>query len=290
MKIKLLLLSVLAVVSTLTLRAQTDSIVSVKSDSTYYLHFFLPDSAQFMDCDWTRYTIAGDTVINGKKMKKVYETIYYSAAIYEDTLNAKYYVVYENSTDEKLFMDFSVKKGDEVIVTNSYVTKKVIVEDVRFDEKGRKMVEITAEGCMDLADVWIEGVGSVADVLFPEVSLYCIIDVWRKPLARIIVGDSVLYERITAEICDYYRGVSINYAKTDASICIYPNPAKDFLIIDAADYDCHTYEIISVSGAVQQSGELLPSIDISHLPVGVKLIVVLDDNGKTVCLSKFVKK
>ena len=288
MKIKLLL-SVLAVVSTVTLKAQTDSIVSVKSDSTYHLHFFLPDSAQFMDCDWTRYTIAGDTVINGKKMKKVYETVYYSAAIYEDTLNAKYYVVYENSTEEKLFMDFSANEGDLINVSNNYRTVEVQIHEVFFDENGRKIVRVKA--CDVIQDNWVEGIGSVSSVLFPAISTYCWSDVPESPFSRVVVEDSIVYELITAEICDYYyRGVSINDTKTDANICIYPNPAKDFLIIDAEDFDCHTYEIISASGAVQQSGELLPSIDISHLPVGVKLIVVIDDNGKAVYLSKFVKK
>ena len=108
MKHKLLTL-VLVVACTGGLRAQTDT--------AYHLHHFLPDSAQFTTCyDGVVYSIAGDTLINGKKMKKVYNPNQYYAAIYEDTLNAKYYAVYEGETEEKLFMDFSAKEGDEIMV------------------------------------------------------------------------------------------------------------------------------------------------------------------------------
>lgn len=279
MKTRLLLLF-FAVFSAGLLRAQ--------SDSTYQLQHFLPDSAQFMDCDQTCYIIAGDTVINGKKMKKVYENKHYYAAINEDTVNAKYYVVYENSTEEKLFMDFSVKKGDKVVVSDNFNTEEVTVVDVSFDEKGRKVVETEVGNW--IADVWVEGIGSVCDVLFTGVTLYGIADIDIKPLARIIVGNSIVYESITPEICDKDRGVSTKETKSDANICIYPNPAKDFLIIDAQDYDCHTYEIVSASGVVLQNGELFPSIDISRLPKGVKLIVVKDDNANVLYSSKFIKK
>ena len=126
-------------------------------------------------------------------------------------------------------------------------------------------------------------------MLFSGVTLYGIADIDIKPLARIMVGDSVIYERITAEICDKDRGISINDTKTKASISIYPNPAKDFLFIDAESLECCTYEIVSTSGAILQNGELLPSIDISHLAHGLKLFVVKDDNGTVIYSGRFVK-
>lgn len=289
MKTKLLFV-LLVVFSAGTLKAQTDS--------TYHLQHFLPDSAQFMDCDLTYYIIAGDTVINEKKMKKTYVSSleHYYAAIYEDTLNAKYYAVYKNSTKEILFMDFSVNKGDKVYLPLYYDDDEpidstwAIAESVYFDESGRKVVEMT--NGWEFSG-WVEGIGSLVPILFEEPFKFKVIREVNDPsLAKVVVGDSIVYERFTAEQCEYFKqfkGVNIN-TETEVSISTYPNPAKDFLIIDAQDYDCHTYEIISAFGTVEQSGALLPSIDISRLPVGVKVIVIKDDNGNVLYTSRFIKK
>lgn len=272
--------------------------VKAQSDTTYHLQHFLPDSAQFMECDQTcYYIIAGDTIINGKKMKKTYRSSleYYYAAIYEDTLNAKYYAVYKNSTKEILFMDFSVNKGDKVYLPLYYGDDKPMdstwatAKSVYFDESGRKVVEVS-NGWETSG--WVEGIGCLYPILFEEPFKFEVIREVNDPsLAKVVVGDSIIYERFTAEQCEYFKqfeGVDI-YTKTESSINTYPNPAKNFLIIDAEDYDCYTYEIISASGTVQQSGILLPSIDISRLSDGVKLIVVKDDNENVLYTSRFIK-
>ena len=261
--------------------------VKAQSDTTYHLQHFLPDSANFITClDWV-YCIAGDTVINGKKMKKVYDSAVkpdnYYAAIHEDTLNAKYYVIYKDETDEKLFMDFSSNVGGNIMVSDQYETLKVQVDSVNYDEKGRKVVFLRSE-CGDF-DCWVEGLGSTRFMLFRPT--YCIVDITVPPLKKITIGDSIVYEQYTNDDCETFSYSSVITITTKFNT--YPNPAKNFLIIDAEDYDCYTYEIISSSGAVQQSGELTPSIDISRLPSGTKLIVVKDDNGNVLYTSKFIK-
>ena len=267
------------------LRAQTDT--------AYHLHHFLPDSAQFTTCfDGVAYSITGDTLINGKKMKKVYAPFLYYAAIYEDTLNAKYYAVYKGETEEKLFMDFSANVGDEVTVSDKYSTQKVTVDSVFFDKNGRKVVSIISD-CHSNFDDWTEGIGSFWNILIPNVTLYCIADATSDAVARVTVGDSIVYEHFSIEDCKYlsqFRYNSINDSKTDANIRVYPNPAKEYLLINIEHFECCTYEIISVSGSLLQSGDLLPSIDICNLPQGLKLIVIKDDNNEIVYSTKFLKE
>ncbi|MBO7145674.1 MAG: T9SS type A sorting domain-containing protein [Salinivirgaceae bacterium] len=264
-----------------------------QSDTAYRLHHFLPDSAQFITClDGVVYSIAGDTLINGKKMKKVYNPNQYYAAIYEDTLNAKYFVVYESDTEEKLFMDFSAKEGDEIMVSDKYSSHKILVDSIWLDDSNRKIVSIRNK-CGHIADDWIEGIGSLWNVLIPFVTGYCLSDGNVESLARVVVDDSIVYEHFSMEDCksfELYRYNSINSSKTNDNICVYPNPAKDFLIVDIESLDCLTYDIISVFGTIEQSGDLLPSINIGGLPQGSKLIVVKNDNGEIVYTNKFIKQ
>ena len=270
-----------------------------QSDTAYRLHHFLPDSAQFITClDGVVYSIAGDTLINGKKMKKVYNPNQYYAAIYEDTLNAKYFVVYESDTEEKLFMDFSAKEGDEIMVSDKYSSHKILVDSIWLDDSNRKIVSIRNK-CGHIADDWIEGIGSSMNALIPFVTGYCHADGRFESLARVVVGDSIVYEQLSEVDCKnietYFKNSepnynSINTSKTNDNICVYPNPAKDFLLVDTETFDCHTYEIITAGGSVLQNGELLPSIDISRLPQGAKFIVVKNNNGEIVYSNKFIKQ
>ena len=280
MKLKLIAL-VLVVACAGRLKAQ--------SDTTYHLHHFLPDSAQFTTCyDGVVYSIAGDTLINDKKMKKVYNPNQYYAAIYEDTLNAKYYVVYEGETEAKLFMDFSVKEGDEIHLPYSYDVK-LAVDEVYFHESGRKVVKVRSN--IKVA-FWVEGVGNLWPVLFTNVADFVLFkESSESPLAKVLVGDSIVYEQISDADCkssEPYSSIKANYTNIDISI--YPNPAHDRLLIDSKTFECISYEIVSTSGAVLQEGDLLPYIDISSLPQGVKFIVVKNDNGDIVYLNKFIKQ
>lgn len=246
-----------------------------------------------MTCDSAFYIINGDTLISGKKMKKVYKSHInnYFAAIHEDTLNAKYYVVYKGSSEEKLFMDFSVEKDDVVKVSDNKASVDVVVEKTYFGETGRKSIYVKSTNSGDF-DFWVEGVGSTLDILIPDVSLYGHAGIESEALVRVTMGDSIVYERVTVEDCEYLKFLlrsSINNANHDTGISIYPNPAKDFLLIDIESFDCLNYEIISTSGTVLQSGDLLPSIDIGKLPQGVKMMVIRDENGQILATKRFVK-
>lgn len=264
--------------------------LKAQTDTAYHLHFFLPDSAKFITCLGWVYNIAGDTLIDGKKMKKVYESAIepdnYYAAIHEDTLNAKYYAVYKDETVEKLFMDFSSKVVENIMVSDKYITQNVRVDSIHFNKNGRKVVFLRSE-CGDF-DCWIEGVGSTRYMLFPP--KYCIADISAPPLKKIVVGDSIVYEQYTTADCESFSYTSVAAVIKNSDISIYPNPAKDYLLIDTEIYECHTYDIISTSGRILQRGELQPSIDISSLPQGAKLIVVKNDNGEIVYSNKFIKE
>lgn len=272
--------------------SQTDSTI------TYRLQHFLPDTAFYYSCENLLVrTVCGDTIINGNKMHKVYiktglyDEEHYEAAIREDTLSGKLYVLYKDSEyedpqKEVLLMDFSVEEGDTVILPrwkSCYGEMLVhVVDDIYYDEKGRKVIETITPEYNCVID-WIEGIGCVSNAIFPPVcGLY---DAIWHPLIRMFVGDSVVYD--FGSDCS----VAIEEHNTLQEKCsIYPNPASSYLIIDLDQIDCLSYEIITQAGTVCQTSDLNYCIDISNVPVGINYLIIKDEKGKVISFSKFVKK
>lgn len=272
--------------------SQTDSTI------TYRLQHFLPDTAFYYSCENSLVrTVCGDTIINGNKMHKVYNKTgfyddeHYEAAIREDTLSGKLYVLYKDSEyedpqKEVLLMDFSVEEGDTVILPRgkSYYGEMLVhvVDDIYYDEKGRKVIETITPEYNCVID-WIEGIGCVSNAIFPPVCGLC--DAIWHPLIRMFVGDSVVYD--FGSDCS----VAIEEHNTLQEKCsIYPNPASSYLIVDLEQIDCLSYEIITPVGVVCQSLELSNTIDISDVPSGINHLIVRNGDGDILYFSKFIKK
>lgn len=272
--------------------SQTDSTI------TYRLQHFLPDTAFYYSCENSLVrTVCGDTIINGNKMHKVYNKTgfyddeHYEAAIREDTLSGKLYVLYKDSEyedpqKEVLLMDFSVEEGDTVILPRgkSYYGEMLVhvVDDIYYDEKGRKVIETITPEYNCVID-WIEGIGCVSNAIFPPVcGLY---DAIWHPLIRMFVGDSVVYD--FGSDCS----VAIEEHNTLQEKCsIYPNPVSDYILVDIEQVECMRYEIVASTGKTFQMSDLNYCIDISSIPSGTYLFVIKDESEIVVFVQRFVKK
>lgn len=69
---------------------------------------------------------------------------------------------------------------------------------------------------------------------------------------------------------------------------IYPNPVSDFLNIEAAISDNHSYHIVGMSGRVYKSGKLELMIDVSTLTNGIYMMILED--GQSTATFKFLKQ
>lgn len=262
-----------------------------QTDSTerYKLQYFLPDSGTVYYSCMNEWTIGGDTLIGGKRMKKVYSGDSYYCAVREDTSTAKYYAVYEYSKEETLLIDFSVEAGD--FITDS-VIENIPPEnlvgwfpqaiDVFFDRFGRKNVQVEH---IHSIITWVEGIGCKNDMVFDP--KYGVADHWGDNLLQVKSNDSVIYEHELYGMQDLCTTDIINMP---VGINIYPNPASSYLIVDLEQIDCLSYEIITPVGVVCQSSELSNTIDISDVPSGINHLIVRNGDGDILYFSKFIKK
>jgi hypothetical protein len=88
------------------------------------------------------------------------------------------------------------------------------------------------------------------------------------------LGDGNSVSKNLASI-DKLQFVQDNTSGTDsqssASVCVYPNPASDFIALQNGDNEPALYEIYNAQGEIVMSGSTSCSelINISHLPCGL---------------------
>lgn len=76
-----------------------------------------------------------------------------------------------------------------------------------------------------------------------------------------------------------------------ALIKVYPKPSKDILRIESEYSEMLSYEIVSSSGQMLISGSVRreESIEISHLPEGLYLLIFYQESGKAIWFDKISK-
>jgi len=131
---------------------------------------------------FVNFFINGDTLINSNYYYKVYkkdsiilgsptiDTLEYSAALREDTINKKVFLIPVNDSVEKLIYDFSLTVNDTVNIFNISGNWTKIVESIDYieiDSTCRKRLKVYSDFCEE--EYWIEGIGSTKGLLFAGV-------------------------------------------------------------------------------------------------------------------------
>jgi len=254
------------------------------------------------DCIFIKYMYYtdGDTLINNTSYVKINKienpainniSLYptYTGAIRQDTIAQKVYVVLSDSAAENILYDFSLKVGDTV---------KSILHDLASDCFGFNIETITSidsifvngnyrrrfniEGSCGSTS-YIEGIGSIYGLLFPYRK-----DDKESHLGCLIVHGQTYYPNNTSA-CSLIT--SVNYINNEEIINIYLDPVNSMLNIAFKQVNRKTtlitiYNCLGQEIKKQRINSQQAQIDISELPIGIYLVLVITNN-KTICKKIF---
>jgi hypothetical protein len=217
------------------------------------------------------YQIYCDTTIAGKSYKKVYnDHCGYVGALREDLVNRRVYYFGLNAVQEELYIDFMVNIGDTIRWNppgggpNRVDTVRAVYQQYLYGAN-RWVIELNKSFQVKL----IEGIGSNITGLVPE-SCFS------------YFGNFNSFSNVPNMGCS--PGV-LGTKEIESSLKIYPNPAKDYLAIEAGEgttLPTANYRVYNILGSVVQNGELSAQnarIDLRQFKPGI-YILVLDVNGK----------
>lgn len=265
--------------------------------------------------DWkASLTIRGDTVVNGKQYKKLYEEAFYfddvrkvhsnqivgsnlTALLRDDTLQRKVYCIQTNPTNETLpcpgdeaflLFDFSVEVGDTLdwcgLSRQNHYPK---VDSIRFE-----------------AVYWTPGIQR--KTLYTKLLWSIYGDLGTTPVAIIegIGYDIIGPFLIGSYLIDYCVGTDAQCGIITATkniqlqeaFNIYPNPSNAYITIEKAD---HTFENSSIIYLTDQFGRLISQryynnisqkrIDITNLPSGIYFLEIVDQDHVMKYRQKVIK-
>lgn len=239
---------------------------------TYYDYGGSPASKSTLQL----HIVTNDTIINDTVYQKVVNTGYSDGAypagviglIREDIDEKKVYfreiVEVFYPPKDRLLYDFSLEAGDTTEVFGLYHctwnsnTYKVIstgtITLLNNEERKTWHLEPIGENAQN-PDVWIEGVGSLNGMLFPGCYQMATIS-FSLDLLCYFEDELKLYMS-DADSCyiDWTTGLE---SHTEHSINLYPNPARDHVILSlpAEPKHCGTYQIYGLDGIMLFAGNI----------------------------------
>ncbi len=102
---------------------------------------------------------------------------------------------------------------------------------------------------------------------------------------------SIIYLNATGEI-KYLHDKPANPITTSASLQVFPNPAKDYIIFSGLNkYKTYTYLVVSNSGVVVQKGDLTSNeITLKGVSNGIYTVYILDEKYDAQVCKVFVER
>lgn len=244
--------------------------------------------------------LKGDTIINNKTYKKHYTfgvkyqvakdfyphcnenkihyTNKYKGALRSDS-GIVYYVI-KGSNSEFVLYNFHLNVGD-TIVGDLLVTE---VDTVNINGRLHKRILFPDSNHLYQQAWIIDGIGSS----FGLTGLwYAIIhfDHETKSLLCYAENDSILISNTNGS-CELNVGFeSENTLLKEENINIYPNPAKDFVIIDFNNVKYRKIELYDLSGKLilnrESNNQQYYNLSLNYLKSGFYLLKITDNNGFT---------
>lgn len=254
----------------------------------------------------------GDTIINDTVYHKAYAKIFltttdslntYVCALREDTSQMKIYLRNSNgaATTESLIYNFSLQKGDSVVLSVDYYNRPTFpirVDSIKSEYFAGKIRRIFYNEYFPdngwggrtpgVHYQWIEGIGSTS--VYNGIYPFSFFD---DPKALLCFWQSgqIQYENPEYYTCMFVT-VGTKELEAKEPIKIYPNPAKDNFIIELeSSTDRNTLVIYNMNGQEKMRYDQLESvktIDFSSFPRGIYLIKIT--NNKKVTYKKMIKE
>ena len=167
-----------------------------------------------------KYTITGDTIINEKHYQKVFfhkslpdfdpNSLLYLAAIREDTVEKKVWLLWSGYDEEFLLYDFSLNVGNEFIVKSPFYSyngpeylhnpvteRKMVVSKKSTQEINgftRRVLKVNSPDFPDFYENWIEGIGSNHGLIYAGVMAEVVMDAPYPYLLCFHENDVLVYQ------------------------------------------------------------------------------------------------
>jgi hypothetical protein len=274
--------------------------------SNSQIKFFLPDSNSFFSVSSFKFFFQGDTIINKKTYKKVFQqngdtladfakALYY-ASVREDTFAQKIYCIQKDDGVERLIADFSLEIGDTGSVYSywpfSYPYKVNVkiksIDSIFIFNNYRKRLNIDeTQGCFGEGESWIEGIGSTHGLFFPF-SVYP--DLGCTELLCVYIKNILYYKNPNYTSCFINIWLGFNEKKIDV-MKVYPTIVDDYLFLEKEieinnhlNYRIYNYQGLSIKNGILTSNR----IDVSNLSKGVYFVLFSNVNFKSKTF-KFIK-
>jgi len=256
---------------------------------------------------WFFYSLHSDTIVNGKKYKKMYESRgqytqhpydWNVRYLFREDENRKVWIKPVYATDEYLLYDFSLQIGDTVKCyypyhwpTNLPPVLVSEITDYNYFGDVRKVFWFT-ETISDFGKCWIEGIGSSYGPTkeatpYSEVFLKCYYEKRDLVYCRDFIYDFL-------HICYLpflgFLDIGENDYDVNAGINIYPNPANDILFIEnSKNIDIRTISILNIYGQIVREFEPhTTQLEISNIPVGIYFLKIATEQGDV--MKKVIKQ
>lgn len=263
----------------------------------------------YPDClvSYQRMEVTGDTIINSKECK-IIKKYSYTQLCDDMGKNTEYiysednitYWFNEYSENFTVLYDFSAEAGDswEVHVLDCFFT--ITVDSVGFvDINGieHKLLYISDEYNYFTGKI-IENIGHTERMFPREIYWYCqgtTCDSDYVSHLRCFIDDEIIYKNDDYP-CDTTYQINVSVLYNDfTEITVYPNPAKDQLLINKNSFDVHkygdiNYEVSNIQGIKVKEGHLKvnQTIRVADMSPGV-YIIVLYNNKSVLYQQKFLK-
>lgn len=230
----------------------------------------------------------GDTLIDGYEYKSIWR------CDEENQLDWNFYGFIRENDEHQVFLkppdyiegliyDFEVELGDTVVANNVYLNSDTLhfivseIDSVLLLDGYHKRI-ILWEYINEKEEVWVEGLGSLYGILNSCNGSYG--GVCGSYEALCYESDEFLvYQHHDYTTCHYNVTVNIN-TRSYEEMSVYPNPAKDFTILEFSDERERLIEIFDLSGKKIAKNLLFDKIFYLNLHLvdkGIYIIKVKDD-------------
>ena len=251
-----------------------------------------------------RYSLDGDTIINGTNYKKFKSYSFYSLQqqpspncppfaiqtftstsffnygfLREDTTARKVYTYDINSSIENLLYDFNTQIGDTLnYINNGYFIVDTIYNIVTLDGKTRKFVGSNTFGNISY-DYFIEGLGGIAGPFHYPFSVF---EFGPWLMCTSDLNQNQIYQPNLNVFC-YNFATGINSIPNDQyTLKIEPNPSTDYVNILVNQLFGNIDQVVfhDLLGNVVLSQKQSNKISTQNLQSGIYFIKVQNENGK----------
>ncbi len=251
--------------------------------------------------DTLEYYLAGDTILYDTSWSKLFHKKPQGDVVYCGAIKESDDIVEIKLPDEekRLLYDFTLAVGDTFPyppfhfgwdVYTAMVVEQIDTVQLANGEFRREIVSnmVTSGTFEEIQERWIEGIGSVHGLLFPlNPKLLDVESNEEFTLVCYSEDGELLYHNPRFASCMTATEIE-DAGENDRGVQIYPNPARDHIVISTADNtQIRTITIYDSSGKKVMKVSNTSEIDISGLKTGMYLCEI--DFGDCSQAYKFLK-